>query len=143
MKMKDSDYRDIKKEIRFYARDMNQWWKNLQKDSVAEWLLLTTIGCWGIPNHLFQILAFILTILFFTGKLKVLQRKYSFVKSEKLIFGKIMGDDISVKEREMLLYRLDKIKKFRRNRNIIFILKRNWRFISGYTFLMVSFVYNL
>ncbi|MDK9442982.1 hypothetical protein WCU81_08815 [Pectobacterium atrosepticum] len=141
--MKDSDYCDIKKDIRFYARDMNQWWKNLQKDSVAEWLLLTTIGCWGIPNHLFQMLAFILTILFFTGKLKTLQRKYSFVKSEKMIFGKIMGNDFSVKEREILLYRLDKIKKFRRNRNIIFILKRNWRFIFGYTFLMVSFVYNL
>ncbi|WP_258042082.1 hypothetical protein, partial [Pectobacterium atrosepticum] len=135
--MKDSDYCDIKKDIRFYARDMNQWWKNLQKDSVAEWLLLTTIGCWGIPNHLFQMLAFILTILFFTGKLKTLQRKYSFVKSEKMIFGKIMGNDFSVKEREILLYRLDKIKKFRRNRNIIFILKRNWRFIFGYTFLMV------
>ncbi|AIA69550.1 putative membrane protein [Pectobacterium atrosepticum SCRI1043] len=143
MNMKDSDYCDIKKDIRFYARDMNQWWKNLQKDSVAEWLLLTTIGCWGIPNHLFQMLAFILTILFFTGKLKTLQRKYSFVKSEKMIFGKIMGNDFSVKEREILLYRLDKIKKFRRNRNIIFILKRNWRFIFGYTFLMVSFVYNL
>ncbi len=54
-----------------------------------------------------------------------------------------MGDNIPVDEREMLLYRLDKIKKFRRNRNIIFILKRNWRFIFGYTFLMVSFVHNL
>lgn len=143
MEIKGSDYYSIKKEIRFYARDMNQWWKNLQKDSVAEWLLLTTIGCWGIPNHLFQILAFILTILFFTGKLKVLQRKYSFVKSERMILGKIMGDNIPENEREMLLYRLGKIKKFRRNRNIIFIIKRNWRFIFGYTFLMVSFVYNL
>lgn len=45
----------------------------------------------GIPNHLFQMWAFILTILFFTGKLKVLQRKYSFVKSERTILGKIMG----------------------------------------------------
>lgn len=143
MEIKSSDYYSIKKEIRFYARDMNQWWKNLQKDSVAEWLLLTTLGCWGIPNHLFQMWAFILTILFFTGKLKVLQRKYSFVKSERTILGKIMGDNIPVDEREMLLYRLDKIKKFRRNRNIIFILKRNWRFIFGYTFLMVSFVHNL
>ena len=143
MEIKDSDYYNIKKEIRFYARDMNQWWKNLQKDSVAEWLLLTTIGCWGIPNHLFQMLAFILTILFFTGKLKVLQRKYSFVKSEKVILEKIMKDNIPEEEREMLIYRLGKIKKFRRNRNIIFILKRNWRFIFGYTFLMVSFVYNL
>lgn len=143
MNIKNSDYRDIKKEIRLYASDMNQWWRNLQKDSVAEWLLLTTIGCWGIPNHLFQSLAFILTILFFTGKLKVLQRKYSYIKSEKIIFEKIMSDNNSPMEREVLLYRLDKVKKFRRNRNIIFILKRNWRFISGYTFLVASFVYNL
>lgn len=50
MEIKESDYYSIKKEIRFYARDMNQWWRNLQKDSVAEWVLLTTIGCWGIPN---------------------------------------------------------------------------------------------
>jgi len=51
-------------------------------------------------------LAFILTILFFTGKLKVLQRKYSFVKSERVILGKIMKDNIPEKEREMLIYRI-------------------------------------
>jgi len=48
---------------------MNKCWKELQKDSVAEWMLLTTFGCWGIPNRPFQLLAFIITLLVFAGKL--------------------------------------------------------------------------
>jgi hypothetical protein len=65
--MNNSDYRNIQKDIRLYARNMNQWWKGLQKDSVAEWALLTTIACWGVPNPFFQMIAFILTVLFFSG----------------------------------------------------------------------------
>jgi hypothetical protein len=48
--MNHTDYHNLKTEIRLYTRKMNQWWGNLQEDSVAEWMLLTTFGCWGIPN---------------------------------------------------------------------------------------------
>ena len=138
--MMNSDYLAIKKEIRLHAKDMNQWWKNLQEDSVAEWMLLTTFGCWGIPNQFFMMVSFILTILFFSGKLSNLQHKHSFFKSESLIFKKITNANISTGDKEKLFCR---VKKFIKNRNILFIIYRNWRFILGYTFLMTSFLYNL
>jgi hypothetical protein len=67
--MNNANYRNIKIEIRLHAKKNNKWWKTLQKDSVAEWMLLTTFGCRGIPNRLFQLLAFIITLLVFAGKL--------------------------------------------------------------------------
>ncbi|WP_411755068.1 hypothetical protein [Serratia sp. (in: enterobacteria)] len=136
--MEESQYKGIRKEILLYARDMNQWWKNLQKDSIAEWLLLTTIGCWGIPDHFFQKTAFILTIIFFSGKLLKISNKRSFSKHESKIKNRITLSSLRENEKSSLLFRLEKIKKFRRTKNTIFIFKRTWRFLLGYIFLMAS-----
>jgi hypothetical protein len=141
--MNHTDYHNLKTEIRLYTRKMNKWWGNLQEDSVAEWILLTTFGCWGIPNPLFQLLAFIITLLFFTGKLSRLQRGGSFIKSEKTILEHIEKATLNNSERDQLLHRLNKVKKFRRNRNWIFVIRRNWRFLLGYGFMTASSVYYL
>lgn len=141
--MSNSDYRVIRRDIRLYARDMNQWWKKLKDDSVAEWTLLTTFGCWGIPNHYFQLASFMLTILFFSGKLFKIKHKYSFYRSETIIIKKITEANINVLENDKLLEKLNKVKKFRQNRNTPFIIKRNWRFILSYIFLMTSFIHNI
>lgn len=139
--MATDPYEDIKKEIRIYAHDMNHWWKNLQSDSVAEWVLLTSFACWGIPNRFFQLCAFMLTLIFFASKLANLGHRRSFIDSEKCIARKINQAPVSDVQRSALYLRLTKIKKFRRNKNILFVLKRNWRFLAGYCFLMISFVY--
>lgn len=141
--MDNVDYQIIRKEIRLYAKSMNQWWKRLQEDHVAEWTLLATIGCWGIPNRPFQIVSFILTILFFAGKLLKLPHKNSFSKSEHFILKKISEANISIQQRDKLSLRLNKVKKFRQTRNSLFIIRRNWRFISGYVFLMTPFLFNI
>ncbi|HAT3924541.1 TPA: hypothetical protein I9Y36_003107 [Citrobacter amalonaticus] len=141
--MTTDPYEEIKKEIRVYAHDMNHWWKNLQSDSVAEWVLLTSFACWGIPNRFFQLSAFMLTLIFFAGKLSKLHHKHSFIDSEKRISKKIRQAPVSDIQRSALYLRLTKIKKFRRNKNIVFILKRNWRFLAGYSYLTISFVYLL
>lgn len=65
----------IKKESQDYAHDMNHFWKNLQSDSVAEWGLLKSFACRGIPNHGFQFAAFLLTWIFFTDKLLKLHHR--------------------------------------------------------------------
>ena len=139
--MNQTDYHDLKKEIRLYTTKMNKWWRNLQEDSVAEWMLLTTFGCWGIPNCPFQLIAFIITLLFFTGKLSRLQRGGSFIKSEKTIIEHIEKATLNIIERDQLLHRLNKVKNFRRNRNFMFIIRRNWKFLLGYAFMMASSVY--
>ncbi|WP_225851888.1 hypothetical protein [Citrobacter amalonaticus] len=141
--MTTDPYEEIKKEIRVYAHDMNHWWKNLQSDSVAEWVLLTSFACWGIPNRFFQLCAFMLTLIFFAGKLSKLHHKHSFIDSEKRISKKIRQAPVSDIQRSALYLRLTKIKKFRRNKNVVFILKRNWRFLAGYSYLTISFVYLL
>ena len=141
--MTTDHYEDIKKEIRVYAHDMNHWWKNLQSDSVAEWVLLASFACWGIPNSFFQLCAFTLTLIFFANKLSNLNHKHSFIDSEKLISKKIRQAPMSDVQKSALYLRLSKIKKFRRNKNIVFILKRNWRFLAGYSYLTISFVYLL
>ncbi|AVU30188.1 MULTISPECIES: hypothetical protein [Serratia] len=138
--MKNSNYQNIKKEIQGYAKDMNDWWGNLQKDSVAEWTFLTTLGCWGVPNHLFQIISFILAILFFSVKLLKIKNKNPFSKTEILITKKINEADLDENEKEALFCKLNKVKKFRHYQSTLFILKRNWRFIISYTFLMMSFL---
>ncbi|MFA1284232.1 hypothetical protein ACDI96_16270 [Citrobacter telavivensis] len=136
-------YKDIKKAIQVYAHDMNHWWKNLQSDSVAEWVLLTSFACWGIPNRVFQLAAFLLTLIFFAGKLLKLHHRHSFIDSEKYISKRIVEAPISDAEKSALHLRLSKIRKFRRNKNVVFVLKRNWRFLAGYGYLMLSFVYLL
>lgn len=136
-----ADYKNIRLEIRLYARSMNRWWKNLQNDSVAEWMLLTTLGCWGVPNGPFQFMAFMLAILFFAGKLTRLQHGYSFVKLEARIMEHITKATLTCSEHGRLLHRLNKVKKFRRNRNIIFVIRRNWRFLVGYSFMMASSIF--
>ncbi|WP_254305256.1 hypothetical protein, partial [Citrobacter amalonaticus] len=141
--MATDPYEEIKKEIRVYAHDMNHWWKNLQSDSVAEWVLLTSFACWGIPNRFFQLCAFMLTLIFFASKLSKLHHKHSFIDSEKHISKKIRQAPVSDIQRSALYLRLTKIKKFRRNKNVVFILKRNWRFLAGYLYLTISFVYLL
>ncbi|MDC6118806.1 hypothetical protein PJX95_12150 [Serratia rubidaea] len=141
--MNSRNYQAIKKDIRLYANDMNQWWKSLQKESVAEWTLLTTFGCWGIPNHVFQITAFILTILLFSGKLLKIKHKHSFSETESSIVNKIKESNITPSEKDALNFRLDKVRGFRKNRNTLFVIKRNWRFLSSYLYLMISFLYIL
>jgi len=138
--MNRSNYKNIKKEIRGYAKEMNDWWENLQKDPVAEWAFLTTLGCWGVPNHFFQIIAFILAILFFSGKLLKIPNKTPFSKTELIITNKIKEADLDENEKEALFGKLNKVKKFRHYQSALFVLKKNWRFITSYTFLMMSFV---
>lgn len=108
--MTTDPYEEIKKEIRVYAHDMNHWWKNLQSDSVAEWVLLTSFACWGIPNRFFQLCAFMLTLIFFAGKLSKLHHKHSFIDSEKRISKKIRQAPMSDVQRSALYSRLSKIK---------------------------------
>ena len=125
--MKHTDYHNLKTEIKSYTRKMNKWWKNLQKNSVAKWMLLTTLGCWGIPNLPFQLMAFIITLLFFAGKLRSLDRGGFFIKSEKTILEKAT---INSSEHEELLHRHNKVSKFKKNRNLMFFIRRNWRFLE-------------
>lgn len=138
--MNSDDFLSINKEIRSYAKSMNRWWKDLQKESVSEWVILTTFGCWGIPNKYYQIIAFLLTILLFSARLPKLGYKKSFSKYEKGISEEINKSSLSESQKKRLRNNLVRVKKFRGARATGFVLKRNWRFIAGYTFLMVSFL---
>lgn len=133
----DKAYRNIRRETRLYARHMNKWWKNLQDESISGWAFLTAIGCWGIPDQLFQRTAFILSIIFFFGKLQKISRGSGkiFSKHEKEIENKILTLSLMQDRKGFLLKRLEKIKKFRKPRSVF---KRTWRFIFGYTFLVLS-----
>ncbi len=138
--MSSDEFLNINREIRSYAKGMNRWWKELQKESVSEWVILTTFGCWGIPNKYYQIIAFLLTILLFAGRLPKVGYKKSFSNYEKGISLKINKSLLSESQKERLRNNLVRVKKFRGVRATAFVLKRNWRFIAGYTFLMVSFL---
>ncbi|MBD2804280.1 hypothetical protein ID855_06145 [Xenorhabdus sp. ZM] len=122
---------------------MNRWWEKLQHSSIAEWSLLAGIGCWGIPNKRAQIIAFILSLMFFFGKLASINHKSSFSKTEKNIKKKIMNSYLSDYERGVLFKKLDDVRRFRSIWNSWYVFKRNWKFLSGCIFLAVSFVFNL
>ncbi|MDC7870661.1 hypothetical protein TH60_14250 [Pantoea ananatis] len=120
---------------------MNQWWKSLQSDYIAEWMLLVTLGCLGVPDGPYKISSFLLAILFFAGKLKKLQKGGPFAKVEKVISERIKKATLSSCESTKLLQQLNKVKSFRKKRNFYFVLRRNWRFVLGYTFMMVSAIF--
>ncbi|MDE1475998.1 hypothetical protein KKI99_04325 [Xenorhabdus bovienii] len=120
---------------------MNQWWKKLQHYSIAEWSLLAGIGCWGIPNKFAQMIAFLLSLMFFFDKLVSINYKSNFSKTEKNIKEKIIYSYLSDYERGVLFKKLDNVRRFRSIWNSWYIFKRNWKFVSGYSFLAGSFGY--
>ncbi|WP_446469791.1 hypothetical protein [Xenorhabdus stockiae] len=136
-------FSEIKKEIRKYAKHMNKWWGNLQHYSIAEWSLIVGIGCWGIPNKNVQMIAFLLSLIFFFEKLFSISYKSNFTKIENDIKEKIINSYLSDCEREILFKKLDNVRRFRSVWSSWYVFKRNWKFIFGYTFLAMSFVYQL
>jgi hypothetical protein len=136
-------YSIIRKDIFLYAHEMNFFWKKLQREHVAEWSFLTALGCWGVTNQHFQFFAFIIAISFFTGKLLKSPRNRSFNKIEKNILIRINESTLNDTEKAKLNSRILNIKKFRNFRHSPFVIKRNWRFLLGYLFLMMSFIFNI
>ncbi|MDE9457930.1 hypothetical protein KKJ00_08900 [Xenorhabdus bovienii] len=137
------EFSKIKRDIKNYARNMNQWWKKLQHYSIAEWSLLVGIGCWGIPNQTAQMIAFLLSLMFFFDKLVSINHKSSFTKMEKRIIKKIKISNLSYHERTVLFGKLDNVRRFRSIWNSWYIFKKNWKFMAGYTFLFASFLFQL
>ncbi len=139
--MRPVGYSAIARDIYNYAHYMNQFWKNLQKESIAEWMLIMAIACWGIPDRFFQICAFILTALFFSSKLLQFHNKMTFTQMESKIRAQIAVSTLPDESRLKLNRQLEKVSAFRRFRNSGFVLRRNWRFLAGYLFLGVSVIY--
>ncbi|NUU68321.1 hypothetical protein HQN64_19740 [Enterobacteriaceae bacterium BIT-l23] len=138
--MRPVGYSVIARDIYNYAHDMNQFWKNLQKESIAEWMLIMAIACWGIPDRFFQIWAFILTALFFSGKLLRFHNRMTFAQMESKIRAQIAISTLPEEARLKLNRQLEKVRSFRRFRNSSFVLRRNWRFLAGYLFLGASVI---
>ncbi|MBD1229277.1 hypothetical protein [Xenorhabdus griffiniae] len=137
------DFSKIKRDIKKHARDINQWWDDLQDASIAEWALLIGIGCWGIPNKVAQVIAFTLSMIFFFNKLFLIDSNSNFTKTKKKIKREIINSYISDDERSILFKKLNDVERFRRIWNSWYVIKRNWKFIFGYTFLAGSFIYQV
>lgn len=136
--MRTRTYCELRTEIRLYILRFNRQIKTLQGESVAEWALVSTIGCWGIGDKTIRIMAFMLIFLFFLGKLLRLKSKESFPEFRKRLEKIIICSDLDGEQKIFFLRRLSKINRIVGPRNIFFAIRRGWLFLLSYSFLTIS-----
>lgn len=104
---------ELKDEIESYEKNLDQYRFALNKESV--WLFVATLGCWSVnTNRLMQILAFVVTLIFFYSLVNShLSDKKSFDSFEKRIEELIAGEFIDGSKKDGYSERLKQIKSKR------------------------------
>jgi hypothetical protein len=125
------------KAFRSYIQDYRQ---TLNDEGI--WLFLSTVGCWGVPNPIFQISAYILTMLIFGERLRVRHtenRSFSAIADE--LEKRITDQEEGAQERTRQLLILEHLRNahmrgLRPFRNIKI-------FATSWIFYGASFAYTL
>ena len=109
--------------------DISKQFNELNKHSI--WLLIATIGCWGIPSSIVQFIA--ISLVFFIAMYQIDSLKKQKAKNylKKFDIIKDMYGQYLTASRLKLVRR-----KMRQH-----VLKQNWISISCLTFVSLSFFY--
>lgn len=141
--MKDNDYQLIKKELREYVNKIRVNTNYFRSDFIAEWALLTTIACWGAPEGIVRFISFMITLVFFSSKIYIPRRKRTTPDFIYMMKSRIMNTHLLDEQRIFINERLIKIHKITKNTNIVFYMRRCWKYILGYSFLVFSSVFSI
>ncbi|HHV8383359.1 TPA: hypothetical protein ACUPQ2_004871 [Escherichia coli] len=136
--MKDNDYQLIKKELREYVNKIRVNTNYFRSDFIAEWALLTTIACWGAPEGIVRFISFMITLIFFSSKIYIPQRKRTTPHFIFMMKSRIINAHLLDEQRIFVNKRLIKVHKITKNTNLVFYIRRCWKYILGYSFLVFS-----
>lgn len=141
--MKSNDYQLIKNELREYVSKVRTHTSKLRSDYIAEWALLTAIACWGAPEGFIRSISFLMAIILFSSKIYIPQRKRKLLRFIFMVKKRIVNAHLSDEQRMFIHKRVIKIEKITKNTNVVFFIRRCWKFILGYLFLMISSVLSI
>lgn len=141
--MKDNDYQLIKKELRKYVNKIRVNTNYFRSDFIAEWALLTTIACWGTPEGIVRFISFMITLVFFSSKIYIPRRKRTMHDFIFMMRSRIINTHLLDEQRIFVNNRLVKIHKITKNTNIVFYMRRCWKYILGYSFLVFSSMFSM
>lgn len=130
---------DMNEHIRIQITDFKQSIKNYQKNLNNEgvWLFLAALGCWGIPNHKMQSVAFVISIfLFFYRVYLQADEVSSFGQTYKYLKTQIDDSNLDADIKKARLYDLERIKN--KELSLLKILKSNSVFIMCFFFTVIS-----
>lgn len=98
------------------------------------WLFLSTVGCWGVPQPVYQFLAYGLTIVLFGSRLNGRHKeKKSFTKISEQLLGRIDLETAEASDRARQHLFLQQIKAQQLS---------SWNSVrEGYVFLLCWFFY--
>ncbi|MEY7315327.1 hypothetical protein AB9C20_25190 [Escherichia coli] len=141
--MKCNDYQSIKKELREYVNKIRVNTNYFRSDFIAEWALLTTIACWGAPEGGVRFISFMITLAFFSSKIYIPRRKRTTPDFIFMMKARIINAHLLDEQRIFLNKRLIKIHRVTRNTNVIFYVRRCWKYILGDLFLAFSSMFSM
>lgn len=137
------DFTTLKIDINAHEESMYKWWDALQKTRIAEWVLLLTLACWGVPEtelH-FKVTGFIIGAAFFLAKFSVLAKRHTYsTKTEHKFLNQLQQSKMSDEERSFLHQQLHSIRRKRSFLGNFFIIKKTWKIITAYAFFSFSFI---
>lgn len=141
--MKCNDYHLIKKELRVYVNKIRVNTNYFRSDFIAEWALLTTISCWGAPEGVVRFISFMITLIFFSSKIYIPRRKRTTTDFILMMKTRVINTPLLDEQRIFINKRLIKIHKITKNSNIVFYIKRCWKYVLGYSFLVFSSIFSI
>ncbi len=142
-KQYSTNFMSLKKDIDAHEKSMYKWWDALQKTRIAEWVLLLTLACWGVPDTAlhFKVTGFIIGAAFFLEKFNAFAKRSDYsTRKESEFLKQLQQSEISDEERNFLHQQLQAIRKKRSFFNNLFIIKKTWKIITAYAFFSFSFI---
>ena len=109
------------------------WQRAVDEEGV--WLFLAALGCWGVPNRWFQIIAFIVALILFLWRLCLRRTSHiPFARQIEELKKEVRGDSESSNELDRIAKSYLTISAFQRS-GIPYLL--------CWLFTILSFFYNL
>jgi hypothetical protein len=132
------DSAEIRTRIEILGREIDEYHRELNLLSI--WLFLAIVGCWGIPQKLFQLGAFLISICFCVWQLiQGSRNRKSFHSQFKDIQEELLNPHLSDDERDANRHRLTQVT----SKLELIRLKRTWPWVVSCIFLGSSLCYVL
>ena len=129
---------DINNYYDSFSKYLTEYDENLNIQGI--WLFLATLGCWSVPEGLFRITAFSITILIFINRLFIAWKEEKEHVTFKVAFQKVEGK-ISELESEVDRNFWSDVLDRKKKHHLSFLrsLKTNYLYIISFTFCMICF----
>jgi hypothetical protein len=132
---KNSNAALIRTQIENLGQEIDKYHQHLNQQSI--WLFLAVLGCWGVTNHWYQLVAFVISFSYFGWQLiDGLQNRTSFKSQFKELEIEISNPQFSDDQRDANQHRLTRVKE----KVDLKKLHRTWPWFTSMAFLVASVV---